>query len=61
MSMWMRHLKNLVDLILQSEIVENIDGAVLKQLIEIKTYELLIELGKHINAIDKIEFSIIKI
>ncbi len=53
--------QKLVDLILQSDIVEGIDGDVLKQLIEIKTYELLIKLSKQLNAIDKIEFSIIKI
>jgi len=48
-----------VDLILQSEIVKNIDGAIFKQLLEIKIYELLIDLGKHINAIENIEFRII--
>ncbi len=46
--------------ILQSEIVQNIDGTVLKQLIELKIYEFLIDLGKEINAIEKVEFSIKK-
>lgn len=50
--------QKLVDLILQSNIVQNIDGKILKQIIEIKGYGLLIELGKSINAIDKIEISI---
>jgi hypothetical protein len=51
--------QKLVDLILQSNIIQNIDGKVLKQLLEIKTYEFLIELGKEINAIDNIEVSIV--
>ncbi len=51
--------QKLVDLIMQSNIVQNIDGKVLKQLIEIKTYEFLLELGKDINAIDYIEISIV--
>ena len=50
--------QKLVDLILQSEIVNNIDGKVLKLLVEIKIYELLIELGNDLNAIDKVELSI---
>ena len=50
--------QKLVDLILQSEIVNSIDGKVLKQLLEIKIYELLIELGNELNAIEKIELSI---
>jgi hypothetical protein len=48
----------LVDLIMQSNIVQNVDRKVLKQMLEIKIYELLIELGKDINAIEKVEFSI---
>ena len=52
--------QKLVDLILESEFVKNIDGDILKQLIEIKIYELLIQLDKQINAIDKIELSIIR-
>jgi hypothetical protein len=52
--------QKLVDLIMQSEFVKNINGVILKQLIELKTYELLIDLGKNINAIDRIEFSIKK-
>jgi hypothetical protein len=52
--------QKLVDLILQSNIVQNIDGNVLKQVIEIKTYNFLIDLGKDINAIDTIELSIKK-
>jgi len=52
--------QKLVDLILQSDIVQNIDGNVLKQLIEIKTYNFLIDLGNDINAIDTIEISIKK-
>jgi hypothetical protein len=51
--------QKLVDQILQSGIVENIDGSVLKQLIEFKTYEFLIELQKEINSIDKIEIRIV--
>jgi len=51
--------QNLVDLIMQSDMVQNINGKVLKQLLEIKTYEFLIELGKDINAIDYIEISIV--
>jgi len=50
--------QKLVDLILQSEIVNSIDGKVLKQLLEIKIYELFIELGNDLNAIDTIEISI---
>ena len=50
--------QKLVDLILQSEIVNNVDGKVLKQLVEIKIYELLIELGNDLNAIDKVELRI---
>jgi actin-like ATPase involved in cell morphogenesis len=50
--------QKLVDQILQSGIVENIDGSVLKQLIEFKAYEFLLELQKEINAIEKIEFRI---
>ncbi len=50
--------QKLVDMILQSGIVEKIDGKILKQVIEIKTYDLLIKLGKEINAIDTIELSI---
>ncbi len=52
--------QKLVDLILQSGFVENIDGGVLKQLIEIKIYELLVELDKSMNAINKIEISIVR-
>ncbi|MDP3444567.1 MAG: hypothetical protein Q8T08_17040, partial [Ignavibacteria bacterium] len=51
--------QKLVDLILQSYFVENINGHILKQLIEIKGYEFLIELSKQINAIDNIEMSIV--
>ena len=47
--------QKLVDRILQSEIVENIDGDLLSQLLELKIYGFLIELGKEINAIDTIE------
>ncbi len=50
--------EKLVDLILQSGLVENIDGATLKQLIEFKTYVLLTDLAKGINAIEKIEIRI---
>lgn len=50
--------QKLLDLILQSELVNNIDGKVLKQLLELKIYELLIELGKDLNAIDTVELSI---
>jgi len=50
--------QKLVDLILQSEITDHIDGDVLKRLIELKTYELLIKLGNDLNAIDTIELSI---
>jgi len=52
--------QKLVELLLQSDIVENIDGTVLKRLIEFKTYDFLIEVGKEINAIDKIEIRICK-
>jgi hypothetical protein len=52
--------QKLVDRILQSGIVENIDGSVLKKLIEFKTYEFLIELQKEINSIDKIEIRIFR-
>jgi hypothetical protein len=52
--------QKLVDLILQSGFVQDIDGEILKQLIELKTYELLIYLGKEINAIEKVEISIIR-
>lgn len=52
--------QELVDLILQSEIVNKIDGSVLKQLLEIKIYEFLIELGKDINGIEKVEISIVR-
>jgi hypothetical protein len=51
--------QKLVDMILQSDIVQKIDGKVLKQLLEIKTYEFLIDVGKEINAIDKIEISLV--
>ena len=50
--------QKLVDLILQSEIVQNIDGIILKQLLEFKIYGFLIELDKEINAIDTIEISL---
>ena len=50
--------QKLVDLILQSEITDHIDGDVLKRLIELKTYELLIKFGNDLNAIDTIELSI---
>ena len=50
--------QKLTDLILQSEMVGDIDGSILKQLLEIKIYEFLIELGKDINAIEKVEISI---
>ena len=52
--------QKLTDLILQSGFVENIDGTILRQLIEFKTYEFLVELAKEINAIDKIEMSMIR-
>ena len=51
--------QKVVDIILESSIVENIDGSVLKQLLEIKIYEFLIDLGQYLNAIDKVEISII--
>ncbi len=50
--------QKLVDLILQSEIVSNINGKVLKKLVEFKIYELLIALRNDLNAIDTIEISI---
>ena len=50
--------QKLVDFILQSEIVSNIDGKVFKQLMELKIYELLITLGNDLNAIDTIKLSI---
>ena len=50
--------QKLVDLILQSEITDHIDGDVLKRLIELKTYELLIKFGNDLNAIDTIKLSI---
>lgn len=52
--------QKLVDLIMESNIIQNIDGDILKQLMEVKTYEFLIKLGKDINAVDTIELSIIK-
>lgn len=50
----------LLELIINSDIVQSIDGAVLQKLLELKTYEMLIDLKKEINAIEHIEYSIIK-
>ena len=50
--------QKLVDAILQSNIVNNIDGAVLKQLLELKIYEFLLHVEQQLNAINNIEFSL---
>ena len=50
--------QKLVDLILESEIVNNIEGKILTQLMEFKIYGLLIDLRNDLDAIDTIEFSI---
>lgn len=50
--------QKLVDAILQSNIVNNIDGAVLKQLLELKIYEFLLHVEQQLNAIESIEFSL---
>jgi hypothetical protein len=52
--------QQLVDLILNSEIVENIDGNILSKIIEIKIYQLLVSVGGDLNAIEQIELEIIK-
>ncbi len=52
--------QKLADLILQSEIINSMEGRVLKQLLELKTYEFLLELGRDINAIEKVEISIVR-
>jgi hypothetical protein len=52
--------QQLVDLILNSDIVENIDGKILSKILEIKIYQLLITIGKDVNAIDHIEVELIK-
>ena len=52
--------QKLTELLLQSEIIQNMDGKVLKQLLEIKIYEFLIEVEKELNAIEKMELSIIQ-
>ena len=52
--------EKLVDLLLSSDLVEQIDGDLLKKVIEFKVYELMNSIGAHINAIDNIEFSLIK-
>lgn len=48
----------IVDWLLSSGLVQNIDGDVLKMVLEIKTYQLIIDIGKHINAIETIELTI---
>lgn len=50
--------QQLVDLILQSDIVQDMDGAILKKLLEFKIYQLLLSIGREVNAIELIEVSI---
>ena len=52
--------QKLVDAILESDIVQGVDGKVLKLLLELKIYQLLIDLRNDLNAIDRIELSIIR-
>jgi hypothetical protein len=52
--------EKLVYFIMQSNIVENIDGKVLENLVELKAYELLVDISNSLNSIDEIELSIIK-
>ena len=52
--------QKIVDAILQSDIVVNMDGNIFKQLFELKIYEFLIEVEKNINAIEKFEVRIIR-
>lgn len=51
--------QKLVDLILQSDFIDNIDGAILQQVLELKTYQLLIELDNDLSALEKVELSLI--
>ena len=50
--------QKLVDAILQSNVVNNIDGAVLKQVLELKIYDFLLHVEQQLNAINNIEFSL---
>lgn len=50
--------EKLVELILNSNIVNNIDGKILSKFLELKIYQLLLSIGRNINAIDLIEVSI---
>ena len=52
--------QKLVDAILESNVVSNIDGAILNLLIKFKTYQLLNYLQNDLNAIDKVELKIIR-
>jgi hypothetical protein len=50
--------QKLVDAILQSDIVNNIEGSVLKQVLELKIYDFLLHVEQQLNAISNIEFSL---
>ena len=52
--------QKLVDAILESNVVSNIDGAILNLLIKFKSYQLLNYIQNDLNAIDKVEFRIIR-
>ena len=47
--------QKLVDLLLNNDLVNTLDGVVLKKVLEIKIYELYGKVASNINAIDKIE------
>jgi len=50
--------ERLVELILESELVDLLDGNLLKRVLESKIYELLYTVGKNMNAINNFEISI---
>ena len=50
--------QTLVDLILENELVKQLDGKILKQVLETKIYELLYTIAGDLNAIDNIQLTI---
>ena len=52
--------QKLVDKLMESNLIINLDGDVLKQVVEIKIYAFLIQLEQQLNAIDSIEYSLVR-